>query len=351
MQALLTTLKYLFIVFILILAAAFYFFDDLKRYSIQTLITQLTNQEKYLTGEYTIFSNNDDVVVRDLNIKKDNLEIHIPEIILKIPFLYLLNNCLEIKILNSEIKFDSNMGSPISLVGSLDIKYWNTGHNQLDTINADLLFGEKKILNLRGNYNSNKNRNIIALTNYSEQDKKMGEIAFIVENRSLLTIDRLSIPFGGGIINAADIKLDLLDHLPSKIIIEVNDVAIDSIIKLEDFKAEGKISGKMEIDPENLKITNLKLETNNNGLLSYKSNKLLDLLGNKNLSFLHKALTSFEYRKISIESISEDNKNDNIKISIYEVDKKLYSERPLNININLDLDLKAIAKSYIMINK
>jgi hypothetical protein len=350
MKAFSRLLKFSIFLSIIIVAILYFLQDDFRRYAVRFIINQATHSGKDLTRPYILHKKKGIIVVEDLDIRSGDISINIARLDIRLPFLFFFNSQTEIKIQNAIMKYFHEGEEIAQLSLSGDLKVFSTKHINMQIIDSDLSIASKKLYNFKGDFSDISNNNLIEIRSYLDP-QTVGAFDFNIKNFSELNVNSLKIPYGGGILRTESFKVDLTNPKLAIINVAVDNVNISSLITVDKFSATGKVSGNLSLDIENSKLLSLDLKSISPGSLSYDSMKLGNFLDSKKLGFLHKVLNKFEFASLIIKTEAADfgHDKDNIKISLYGLNKKLYNESPVNFNINLDIDLKSIIKSLLFV--
>ena len=357
MNSLFKLLKFLVILIFVLILVLYYFFDDLKRYSLKTAINVATENGKYLVQPYSINFKEGVLYLSNFEIKTPDIYLKINNSKIDVPFFFLFNNAIKLTLDNFTAK--PGQGGDLAISGSAEIDLWYGGELYINTSGIDIAMDKKKILKFTGSVDNKSKLNVINIYDYMDSNNK-GQMVFGVSNYTALNFQTIAIPYGGGIVVAEPFRIDIRDPKLKLLNLDINNMSLASILKLNVFEIDSRFSGKISVNPDEKKILSINLKTTGPGKLKFKSNKLIDfvdkidqgplgmalgLVGNNPLTAVHKAMNLFEFSSVQIETEKSDKGKDNIKISLYGLDQKLYDNRPLNIN--LDLDLNGIIKSYL----
>ena len=358
MKFIIKLFKFLIILALLLLIGLYFFFDDLKRYAIKSAVNAVTENGKYLQENYSIKEINGTTFISNLKIKNPEYALSVKEVAIDMPFLFLLNNAIKLNI--DSFNFKLMQGPKISIIGSTTANCWYGGKLKIDTKGIDLSLDGKKMLKIVGNFDSNKELNEIDLYDYLDNNSK-GKVIFGITNYSHVHVQSIQLPYAGGMITAQPFDLNLRGPKLKKLDLDINNVQLGSIIKLDLFTIDSRFSGNVSVNPDQKTITFIKLKSTAPGKLKLKTGGIgdidkvqdsplgqaLSMIGGNPITQVSRLTNLFEYSSIVIETQKIDGGKDNIKISIYGADQKLYDNRPMNVNVNLDIDLNSIIKSYL----
>lgn len=362
MKGLFKFFKFLLALFVVLLLLMYCFFDDLKRYSLKTAINIATENGKYLLQPYNIKIKEGVIYLSNLEIKTPDVYLNIEKSAINVPFLFLFNNAIKISLDNFIAKTGAGQNMMLSGAAGIDFRYGGT--LSINTPGIDLELNKKKLLKFVGNFDSNRAFNVINIYDYLDNNNK-GQMVFGISKFTKVHFKTISVPYAGGIITAEPFDIDISNPKLKLLNVDINNIKLSAILQLDTFAVDSRFSGKISVNPDEKKIIYINLKTTEPGRVKFKSNELLDfvdkidqnpiigaalgLMGKNNpIAPIHKAMNNlFEFSSLQIETQKNDQGRDNIKISLYGMDQKLYDGKPMNINVNLDLDLNKIINSYL----
>lgn len=351
--------KFIIILAILIVIALYYFFDDLKRFALKRAIDTLTENGKYLTENYSIKEKEGITYLSNLKIKRPDYSLTVKQISVDFPHLFLLGSPINIEL--DAFNFKLLQGPNISVTGSTKLDCWYKGKLNVDTKGIDLAYNGEKVLKIAGNFDSNKKLNELDLYDYLDKNSK-GKIIFGITNFTQIHFESIQLPYARGMVTAKPFDIDANNPKLTRLDLDVNKVQLGSLIKLDLLNVDARFSGSLSVNPDQKTITYINLKSTEPGKLKFKTGgigdvvekiqdsplgKILNMTGNNPLAKVEKAMNIFEYSSIHIETQKSSNATDNVKISIYGADQKLYDGKPMNLNINLDIDLNGIINNYL----
>ena len=359
MKLFIKLIKFLVILAILLLIGLYYFFDDIKKFALKNAINALTDDGKYLAENYSIKELDGTTILQNLKINRPDYHLAVKQVSIRFPFLFLFNKPIKLGV--DSLNFKLIQGPKISVSGSATTDCWYRGKLDITTKGIDLAYNGQKVLKIAGNFDSDKELNEFDLYDYMDNNNK-GKIIFGISKFTKVHFESIQLPYAGGMITAKPFDIDVGNPKLSKLDLDVSKVQLGSLIKLDLFTIDARFNGSLSVNPEQKTITYINLKSTQPGKLKFKAGGIgdvvekiqdspigmvLNMTGNNPLAKVNKAMNLFEYSSIQIETQKSGNNKDNVKVSIYGADQKLYDGRPMNLNVNLDIDLNAIIKSYL----
>jgi hypothetical protein len=359
MQFLYRLLKFIIILALLIFVGLYYFFDDLKKFALNNAIKVLTDNGQYLAENYTITEKEGFTYLKNLKIKRPDYNLAVKEVKISFPLLFLLDSPINLEIDN--FHFDLNHGPKIMIAGKANVNCWYSGKIDIDTQGIELAYNGTKVIKIAGKFDSTKKFNEIDLYQYVANNSK-GKIIFGIEQFTKAHFKSIQLPYAGGMISTIPFDLDFKEPKLNKLDLDLQNVQLGSILKLDLFQVDARFSGALSVNPMARTISYVNLRSTTPGRLKLKDagivgalekiqdspiGAILNMTGKNLLAPIKKTLNILEYSSIQIETQHIANQQDNIKISIYGADQKLYAGKPINLNVNLDIDLNKIIKNYL----
>lgn len=362
MKFLFKLIKFIVILAILMLIGLYYFFDDIKSFALKNAINALSENGKYLAENYSIKNSDGITILQNLKINRPDYNLTVKQVSIRFPFLFLLNEPIKLEV--DSLNFKLLQGPKISISGSGTTDCWYRGKLDIATKGIDLAYNGQKVLKIAGNFDSDKELNEFDLYDYMDNNSK-GKIIFGITKFTNVHFESIQLPYASGMITARPFDIDVGNPKLTKLDLDVDKVQLGSLIKLDLFAVDARFSGTLSVNPEQKTITYINLKSTDPGKLKLKTGgigdvvekiqdsplgMILNMTGKNPIAPVSKAMNLFEYSSIQIETQKGGNNKDNVKVSIYGADQKLYDGRPMNLNINLDIDLNRIIKSYLGAN-
>lgn len=178
-------------------------------------------------------------------------------------------------------------------------------------------------------------------------------LPYATPEQGLLLIKQFRLPWGGGNVQAADVRIPLAFEKPIRIPVTIRRLELGTLLNLVSngkVQGTGRISGKIPVlyyPDGRVGLQQGEADSLGGGTLT-ASPEALPAGGNAQVDMVRQALQNFQYDSLKILVSSTAGGKSEIRLKLQGKNPEVFGDRPVNLNVSLSGDLMPLLQQSIL---